>query len=1040
MHKSTEKSLKSHATAQRRKGFTPQQLFVAHLAACGLLALVMLHMVIFPSSADSPRSAPSQPTGQADAPPISAATWARILEQVQQDAFHLVWQTPPDLPAAYYAANRGHNLLAAFTRQGVRLSPQRVEMGAHASAAQTNWYWHLQPVAYGEDAALLALPTAAHALHAQAQRVEITWDDHLSEWYVNDERGIKHGFTLWERPGSRGDGATSVVIDMRLSTDLTPVLESAAVLRFEDDYPQTVLRYSDLHVFDADGRSLAARLTVKPRNEQGDVWRTALNAWGDAPPLPQSLYTLRISVEDAGATYPLTIDPLITGDVRKLTASDGAAGDQFGTAVAVNGDTIVVGAPGADVGINSAQGAAYLFERNQSGAGAWGQIKKLTAADGAAFDNFGGAVAVSGGFVVVGAAGSNVNGNLDQGSAYLFGRDQGGANGWGQVKQLVASDGATFDNFGGSLAIDQNTIVVGANQDNVGDNSNQGSAYLYERDWGGAENWGQVTQITASDGATEDFFASAVAISGDQVVMGANGDSVAGNSDQGSAYLFVRNHGGANGWGQVTQLIANDGAPGDLLGSAVAVQADLITVGAPGDDVAANVDQGSAMLFGRNQGGSDAWGQIKKLVATGGGKNDEFGGSLALDGDTLIVGARRANVQVNNDQGSAYLFDRNQKGANAWGQLARLVSGDGAANDGFGQSVAMDGNTYVVGASGHSVNSNADQGAAYVYTIAIGRLADLSIGARVTPSAALPGQTITYTLNFSNAGPGGAFDIVVTDAVPAGIAVTAITSSTTAAGVTISQTNGAPSLAWIVNWLDAGDSGKIEITGQVNDDLALVGTTLRNAASIMSVSDISQTNNSVSTDLLVLPPPGTLTVTKIVVNDNGGSKNAADFPLFANGLQITSGVASTLDAGLYTITEAGGTGYTATFSGDCDTGGKVTLTPRSQKICTITNDDQPASLTVIKSVVNDNGGTKTVADFPLFANGTAVTSGSVNILDAGTYTISETNAVGYTATFSGDCDANGKLTLSPGDAKSCTITNDDQIQPSVIYLPIVAGG
>lgn len=1008
---------------------------------CASLAFLLLHVVAPPSYADSPHSTPSQPAqpSQADAPPFSAEAWARILEQMQQGAYHLVWQTPQDNPAAFYATNRGHNLIAAFNRQGLHLSPRQAEMGPHLTAAQANWRWHLQPVAYGEDTALLPLPTAAHALHAEAQRVDISWVDHLSEWYVNDERGIEHGFTLRKQPGSRGDGGQSVVIDMRLSTNLTPVLERAGVLRFENAHGQAILRYSDLHVFDADGRSLPAQLALSARNEQGDAWTGALNRWGAAPPLPESLYTLRISVEDAGATYPLTIDPLITGDVRKLTAADGASGDQFGTVVAVDGDMIVMGAPGDDVGINSAQGAAYLFERNQGGAGAWGQVKKLTAADGAAFDNFGGAVAVSGEIVVVGAAGSNVSGNLDQGSAYLFGRDHGGANGWGQVKQLVASDGAAFDNFGGSLAIDQNTIVVGANQDDVGDNSNQGSAYLYERDWGGVENWGQVTQITASDGAADDFFAGAVAISDDQVVVGANGDTVDGKSDQGSAYLFARNLGGANGWGQVTQLVASDGAPGDLLGSAVAVQADLILLGAPGDDVAANVDQGSATLFGRNQGGGDAWGQIKKLVAASGAKNDEFGGSLALDGDTLIVGARRANVQLSNDQGSAYLFDRNQKGANAWGQLARFVGGDGAANDLFGQSVAMDGNTYVVGASGHDVNSNADQGAAYVYTIAIGRIADLSIGARVTPSSALPGQTITYTLTFSNAGPGGAFDFIVSDTVPAGIAVMAVTSSTTSAGATIVQTNGAPSLVWIVSWLDIGESGKIEIIGQVNDDLALVGTTLSNAASIIAANDITQTNNSASANLLVLPPPGTLTVTKIVVNDTGGTKNTADFPLFANGMPVTSGVANTLDVGLYTISEAGGTGYTAAFSGDCDSDGRVTITPRSLKICTITNDDQPASLTVIKVVVNDNGGTKTVADFPLFVNGTAVTAGVANTLNAGSYTVSETSAVGYTATFSGDCDSSGKLALSPGDMKFCTITNDDEtIQPSVIYLPIVA--
>ncbi|HTM69094.1 MAG TPA: hypothetical protein VL426_07460 [Candidatus Binatia bacterium] len=188
------------------------------------------------------------------------------------------------------------------------------------------------------------------------------------------------------------------------------------------------------------------------------------------------------------------------------------------------------------------------------------------------------------------------------------------------------------------------------------------------------------------------------------------------------------------------------------------------------------------------------------------------------------------------------------------------------------------------------------------------------------------------------------------------------------------------------------------------------------------------------------PAPATLTVTKIVVNDDGGTKVVSDFSLFVNSVPVTSGAASTLAAGSYVVSETPDAGYAGTIGGDCDSQGNVTLAAGDNKTCTITNNDialppppppppAPATLTVTKVVVNDDGGTKVVSDFALFVNSVPVTSGTPSTLPAGSYVVSETPDAGYNGTIGGDCDGQGNVTLAAGDNKNCTITNDDIAAP-----------
>jgi hypothetical protein len=185
--------------------------------------------------------------------------------------------------------------------------------------------------------------------------------------------------------------------------------------------------------------------------------------------------------------------------------------------------------------------------------------------------------------------------------------------------------------------------------------------------------------------------------------------------------------------------------------------------------------------------------------------------------------------------------------------------------------------------------------------------------------------------------------------------------------------------------------------------------------------------------------PAHLKLVKEVINDNGGTAVATDFTLSAAGptpISGAGGAGSDVSAGTYDLSETALPGYSAgswSCVGGTQDGASVTLALAQSATCTITNDDIQPKLTVIKTVVNDNGGTKTVADFPLFVGSTSVTSGETNGFDAGTHTVSETQQYGYTASaWGGDCAADGKISLKVGDNRTCTITNDDQ--PGTIVI------
>jgi len=344
---------------------------------------------------------------------------------------------------------------------------------------------------------------------------------------------------------------------------------------------------------------------------------------------------------DSGSAYIFNVT---TGaELHKLVPSDGAANDIFGISVAIDGNYAIVGArQDDDNGSNS--GSAYIFNVT-TGA----ELHKLTASDGVAGDNFGHSVAIDGNYAIVGARQDDDNGTTS-GSAYIFNVTTGA-----ELHKLLASDGASYDYFGNSVAISGNYAIVGARYDD--DNgSNSGSAYIFNVTTGA-----ELHKLTASDGAADDYFGESVAISGNYAIVVAYADDDKG-SNSGSVYIFNVNTGA-----ELHKLTASDGAESDYFGISVAIDGNYAIVGAHADDDKGS-GSGSAYIFNVQTGA-----ELHKLVASDGAASDQFGISVAISGIYTIVGARMDDDNGANS-GSAYIFTGTLISPDAY---ALNVNGDG---------------------------------------------------------------------------------------------------------------------------------------------------------------------------------------------------------------------------------------------------------------------------------------------------------------------------------------------------------------------------
>lgn len=493
----------------------------------------------------------------------------------------------------------------------------------------------------------------------------------LVEWYANRPDGLEQGFTLERRPIPTDPGAP-VVVELRWRGRLFPILDaSERGVRFVSAAGSSAFEYTGLRAWDARGRELQARLSV-----QDDL--------------------LRIQVDDENACYPLTIDPLCAVEQAKLTAGDGAAGDNFGIASDIDGTTAVVAAR-FDDGVAADTGSVYVFVRSGS---IWNQQAKLTAPDAAASDQFGTAVAVSGNTVVVGAASDDELGT-NSGSVYVFVRN---GSTWSLQDKFVAGDGAALDFFGQVVDVHGDTAVVGASlNDDAG--SSSGSAYVFVRS---GTNWVQQAKLTASDAAAGDQFGFSVSISGNTLAIGVPQDDDAGTGS-GSAYVFVRT---GTTWSQQAKLTASDAAAGDQFGFAVSASLERALVGAWDRDGVAT-DSGAAYVFVRS---GSTWSQEALLVASDAAANDNFGRAVALDSQgpcpRALVGAPGEDPSGFFDAGSSYSFELD----GVWTQRAKLVASDKFGLDAAGFSLGLTQGYAIIGAYLDDDKGSAS-GSAYIWDL-----------------------------------------------------------------------------------------------------------------------------------------------------------------------------------------------------------------------------------------------------------------------------------------------------------------------------------
>lgn len=458
----------------------------------------------------------------------------------------------------------------------------------------------------------------------------------------------------------------------------------------------------------------------------------------------------------------------------EVNASYPNQGGYFGASVAMSGDYAIVGAwreltdtlPWSNY---SYAGAAYIFVRSGNN---WVMQQRLVANTRFEDDRFGVSVAISGDVAIVGADGEDqdaTEGNTlnSAGAAYIFVRE---GSTWTLQQKIVASDRATNDKFGTSVAISGDHAIVGAPGHDIG-NVN-GASYIFVRN---GNTWTQQQKIVASPQSSGGQFGKCVGMDGDRLVVGDPGYSFGGVG--GAAFIFIRN---GTTWSLQQRIKASPQSLGANFGAAVAISGDYIVAGVTNNGTDANganpiANAGAAFVFGWD---GSTWSQQQKIVASDRDYQVLFGTSVAIKGDVILVGvpfddddATGANYAV--DGGSAYVFARI---GNVWTERQKIMSIDRRLHDEFGSSLAIGDDHLLVGAPRAStVGPDAvleyAAGAAYFFALDDSKVSlslklflegpyipgsnSMTINLRLLPSSSVPAPEPYTAMGFTNAAGGG---------------------------------------------------------------------------------------------------------------------------------------------------------------------------------------------------------------------------------------------------------------------------------------------
>ena len=386
---------------------------------------------------------------------------------------------------------------------------------------------------------------------------------------------------------------------------------------------------------------------------------------------------------------------------QKVTSTPRGVGAQFGNAVAVSGNTMVVGAR-HDSTTASQAGAAFVYVLN---AGVWTQQAVLLAGDGAIADKFGHSVAISEDTIVVGSYNDDTafsNG----GSAYVFVRN---GTTWTFQQKLTPSDGTADDEFGNAVGIEAEFIAVGSHFADVAPTSAAGSVYLFRRT---GTIWTQTQKLIPTAGpfgVLGNYFGESVAVSGGKIAIGATGDNTPFTA-AGAVYVFVNGGGGVYVLQQ--KLNIGSGANGDQFGFSVAIEGNTLIGGAlQYTPIVGQPAFGAAYIYEFN---GSTWVSQGRIVASDGASVDRFGYSVAVSNNVVAVGAREDDTTAGGpDAGSTYIFTRS---GTTWTQVQKIAPTDTFNGDRFGVSVALSFGNLVVGAAEKALTSPNGQGAVYYFT------------------------------------------------------------------------------------------------------------------------------------------------------------------------------------------------------------------------------------------------------------------------------------------------------------------------------------
>lgn len=430
----------------------------------------------------------------------------------------------------------------------------------------------------------------------------------------------------------------------------------------------------------------------------------------------------------AGAATP-GAPALVAIQQAQLPDWQPAAYARLGSAVALDGDTLLVAARDESVGGQPYAGSVYVFVRS---AGAWTQQGVLTAPSPVAGDGFGASVALDGDTALVGADNRAAAGRSHSGAAYVFTRS-GGA--WSLQAELVAGDAAANDWAGSAVALDGGTALVGAPGRTVDGRSYAGAAFVFSS-YGG--QWVQQAMLTAADGAAGDEFGRAVALDGGTALVGAENRTSGAVREAGAAYVFT---GAGAGWSQQAVLQAPDPTQRAGFGTALALSGGTALVGAGGATIAGQTNAGAAYVY---TGSGGSWPLQAELTGPGTFPGGWFGCAVALAGERAVIGAWGQTVGGRLEAGAAYVFDRT--GA-AWSQVAVDTAQSAADGDTLGWSVAAAGDTVVAGAPGRGVGGRPVCGAAFVHKL----LPAPSLSIAASPAAVKTGRAVLLSGTVANA-------------------------------------------------------------------------------------------------------------------------------------------------------------------------------------------------------------------------------------------------------------------------------------------------